>query len=80
MPRVVRGGLIQASIGEEASAPVDHLKKLLIDKHVALIEGAARRDVQVLYHRGFCSTGHTSPPSRTPDGTPWSSGSPRGRQ
>ena len=48
MPRVVRGGLIQASVGEAASAPVDHLKKLLIDKHVALIEGAARRDVQVL--------------------------------
>jgi N-carbamoylputrescine amidase len=35
-------------VGEDASAPLDHLKKLLIDKHVALIEEAARRDVQVL--------------------------------
>src|SRR5437899_3357751 len=48
MPRLVRGGLIQASVGEETSAPLDHLKKLLIDKHVALIEEAARRGVQVL--------------------------------
>jgi N-carbamoylputrescine amidase len=48
MPRVVRGGLIQASVGEDASAPLDHLKKLMIDKHVALIEEAARRGVQVL--------------------------------
>src|SRR5437899_8232764 len=48
MPRLVRGGLIQASVGEETSAPLDHRKKLLIDKHVALIEEAARRGVQVL--------------------------------
>ena len=47
MARIVRGGLIQASVGEDASAPLDHLKKRLVDKHVALIEEAARRDVQV---------------------------------
>jgi beta-ureidopropionase len=46
--RVVRGGLIQASVGDTAAAPLDHLKKLLVDKHVALIEEAARRDVQAL--------------------------------
>jgi len=48
MARIVRGGLIQASVGEDASAPLDHLKKRLVDKHVALIEEAARRDVQVV--------------------------------
>ncbi|HYB40121.1 MAG TPA: nitrilase-related carbon-nitrogen hydrolase [Candidatus Methylomirabilis sp.] len=48
MPRIVRAGLIQAMVGEDGSAPLDHLKKRLVDKHVALIEEAARRDVQVL--------------------------------
>ena len=48
MPRVVRGALIQATVGGDASAPLDHLKKRLIDKHVALIEEAARRGAQVL--------------------------------
>ncbi len=48
MPRIVRGGLIQASVGEDGVAPLDHIKKRMIDRHVALIEEAARRGVQVL--------------------------------
>src|SRR5712691_10313213 len=57
MPRVVRGGLIQATVGEDASAPLDHLKKRLIDKHVALIEEAAGRGAQVMcLQELFCGT------------------------
>ena len=48
MPRVVRGGLIQASVGEDASQPLERLRKLMMDKHVALIEQAAGMGVQVL--------------------------------
>ncbi len=48
MPRVVRAGLIQACLGEDASQPLERLKKLMIDKHVALIEEAAKKGVEVL--------------------------------
>jgi len=48
MPRIVRAGLIQASVGTEAPQELDHLKKYMIDKHVSLIEQAAREGVEVL--------------------------------
>ena len=48
MPRVVRAGLIQATLGEDASQPPEKLKKLMIDKHVSLIEEAAQQGVEVL--------------------------------
>ena len=48
MSRVVRGGLIQASLSEDADAPLERLKSSMIDKHVALIEEAAQRGVEVL--------------------------------
>ena len=48
MPRVVRAGLIQASSVEEAPKDLDRLKKLMIDKHVALIEEAAAQRVEAL--------------------------------
>ena len=48
MPRVVRGGLIQAAVGEDASQPLERLRKLMMDKHAALIEEAADMGVQVL--------------------------------
>ncbi len=44
---VVRGGLIQAK-QEEYEGSVDAIKQMMIDKHVALIEEAAAKGVQVL--------------------------------
>jgi len=35
-------------LGEDASQPLERLKKLMIDKHVALIEEAAKKGVEVL--------------------------------
>jgi N-carbamoylputrescine amidase len=48
MTRVVRGGLIQATLSEPGDAPIEKIKKSMIDKHVALIEQAAGKGVQVL--------------------------------
>ncbi len=48
MARVVRGGLIQATLSEPGDSPIEKIKKSMIDKHVALIEQAAGRGVQVL--------------------------------
>ncbi len=48
MPRIVRAGLIQASVGTEAPQELDQLKKYMIDKHVSMIEQAAGEGVEVL--------------------------------
>lgn len=48
MPRIVRGGLIQAVLSEPATSPVEKIKKSMIDKHVELIARAADQGVQVL--------------------------------
>ncbi|CAN5516645.1 nitrilase-related carbon-nitrogen hydrolase [soil metagenome] len=48
MPRIVRGGLIQATLSERGDAPIEKIKKSMIDKHVALIDEAAKSGVQVL--------------------------------
>ncbi len=48
MPRTVRAGLIQASVGSEAPTELDRLKQYMIDKHVSLIEQAAGDGVDVL--------------------------------
>ena len=48
MPRVVRAGLIQASIGHNAPEDIQALRRFMLDKHVALIEEAAARGVEVL--------------------------------
>jgi N-carbamoylputrescine amidase len=48
MPRIVRGGLIQATLCEPASSPVATVKKAMIDKHVALIAEAAGKGAQVV--------------------------------
>ena len=47
MPRIVRGALIQATLSEPGSAPIEKIKKSMIDKHVALIERAAADGAQV---------------------------------
>src|SRR5437588_4572727 len=48
MPRLVRGGLIQATLCEPATSPVAKIKKAMTDKHVALIAQAADRGAQVV--------------------------------
>jgi N-carbamoylputrescine amidase len=48
MARIVRGGLIQASSAAPADSPLDKIKSAMIDKHLALIEQAAGKGVQVL--------------------------------
>ena len=48
MSRVVRGGLIQATLCEPSTSPVAAVKKAMIDKHVALIAEAAKRGAQVV--------------------------------
>ncbi|HPF41799.1 MAG TPA: nitrilase-related carbon-nitrogen hydrolase [Phycisphaerae bacterium] len=47
MPRIVRGGLIQATLCEPSTSPIEKIKKAMIDKHVAMIEQAAGKGVQV---------------------------------
>jgi len=48
MERKVRCGLIQAKNEEPPTSPLEKIKKTMIDKHVALIEQAAKQDVQIL--------------------------------
>ncbi|MFQ5411156.1 MAG: nitrilase-related carbon-nitrogen hydrolase [Phycisphaerae bacterium] len=48
MARMVRGGLIQATLSEPGDSPIETIKRSMIDKHVGLIEQAASKGVQVL--------------------------------
>lgn len=48
MGRTVRGGLIQASVGPGAPEDPARLKQFMLDKHVALIDKAAAKGVEVL--------------------------------
>ena len=48
MVREIRAGLLQASIEDELPQDLQKLKKVMIDKHMALIEEAAGKGVQVL--------------------------------
>jgi N-carbamoylputrescine amidase len=48
MPRIVRGGLIQAKLSEPTTSPIPKIKQSMIDKHVAMIKQAADKGVQVL--------------------------------
>lgn len=48
MTRIVRSAIIQATLCEKASAPVQRIRQAMIDKHVALIEDAARQSAQVV--------------------------------
>jgi beta-ureidopropionase len=48
MSRIVRGGLIQASSSVKSDQPLEKIKKAMIDKHLKLIEQAAKKKVQVL--------------------------------
>ena len=77
MPRTVRGGLIQASLAVSAEQPIDTIKKAMIDKHLKLIEEAAKKGVQILclqelfYGPYFCAEQQTkwySLVEKIPDG------------
>src|SRR5690349_12081239 len=48
MSRIVRGGLIQATLAGSTEQPIDALKKAMIDKHLTMIGEAAKQGVQVL--------------------------------
>jgi beta-ureidopropionase len=48
MPRTVKCGLIQASNAAPTDAPIEEIKRANIEKHIALIEDAARQGVQIL--------------------------------
>ena len=47
MPRVVRGALLQATLCEPVTSPVEKIKQAMIDKHVAMLEEAAGQGAQV---------------------------------
>src|SRR3984885_8143626 len=77
MPRIVRGGLIQATLCEPATSPVARIKKAMIDKHGGLIAEAAGRGPQVVclqelfYGPYFCAEQQTKwydLTERVPDG------------
>jgi N-carbamoylputrescine amidase len=48
MPRTVKCGLIQATNAAPTDAPIEEIKRLNIEKHLKLIEDAARQGVQIL--------------------------------
>jgi N-carbamoylputrescine amidase len=48
MSRIVRGGLIQATLAGSAEEPIEKIKQAMIDKHIKMIEDAAKENVQIL--------------------------------
>src|SRR5258708_6577672 len=65
MPRIVRGGLIQASNCLSPSQPLGKIRQAMIEKHLKLIAQAAKKKVQVLclqelfYGPYFCAEQNT---------------------
>src|SRR5215813_4629829 len=65
MARIVRGGLIQATLSEPGTAPPAKIKQSMIDKHVAMIAAAADKGAQVVcmqelfYGPYFCAEQET---------------------
>jgi beta-ureidopropionase len=51
MSRIVRAGLIQATLCEPATSPSAKIKQAMIDKHIALTAEAAGKGVQVLCYQ-----------------------------
>jgi len=68
MPRIVRGALIQATLCESTLKPIEQIKKAMVDKHVALIEKAAKEGAQIACLQELFY-GPTSAPSRRRSGT-----------
>jgi len=48
MARIVKGGLIQASNAAPTDAPIKEIIRLNVEKHLAMIEDAAKQGVQIL--------------------------------
>jgi len=48
MGRIVRGGLIQTTLAGSAEEPIEKIKQAMIDKHLTMIEDAAKENVQIL--------------------------------
>jgi beta-ureidopropionase len=48
MPRIVRGGLIQASSTHEGTAPLDVIKKAMVEKHIGFLEQAKKKGCHVV--------------------------------
>jgi beta-ureidopropionase len=48
MPKVVKCGLIQATHAGPTDAPIEEIKRANIEKHMGMIEDAARQGVQIL--------------------------------
>src|SRR4051794_31306730 len=48
MPRIVRGGLIQATLCEPATSPAEKIKQAMIEKHETLIAQVADRGAQII--------------------------------
>jgi beta-ureidopropionase len=48
MPKVVKCGLIQATHAGPTDAPIEEIKRANIEKHMVMIEDAARQGVQIL--------------------------------
>ena len=65
MPRVVRGGLIQATLCEPVTSSVEKIKRAMIEKHESLIAQAAGRGAQIIclqelfYGPYFCAEQQT---------------------
>jgi beta-ureidopropionase len=48
MPRMVRAGLIQATLCEPSTSSTEKIKKAMIDKHIALVADAAAKGAQII--------------------------------
>jgi beta-ureidopropionase len=51
MPRIVKAGLIQATLSEPATSPAAKIKESMIAKHIKLTEEAAAKGVQILCYQ-----------------------------
>lgn len=56
MPRTVKCGLIQATNAAPTDAPIEEIKRLNIEKHMKLIEDAARQGVEILCFQEIFTT------------------------
>ena len=78
MPRIVRGGLIQASVTHEGTAPLDTIKQAMIEKHLGSSNRPQEKGCQVVclqeifygpyFLRRTKDRIGTPPPSRSPSG------------
>ncbi len=48
MSKVVRGGLIQTTLAGSTEDPIEKIKEAMIEKHLKMIEDAAKNNVQIL--------------------------------